>query len=429
MEKITGIATAHGVGGVAIVRVSGDNVLQIAKEMFSYRGEYEPNVLYAGEIDCGTFRDFGMCVYFRAPKSFTGEDTVEFHCHGGTEIARGVLRATIEHGARLAERGEFTRRAFLNGKLSLSAAEGIGEMISAQSEAQVRAGYCLLGEQLTREGKRLQDILKECLASVDADVDYPEEDLTEVSRVDILKRLAEVERGLEELLSRYSKGKKIKSGVNVALCGAPNAGKSSLLNALLGYDRAIVSDIAGTTRDCIEGTIDLNGVLFHLTDTAGLREGADDIEREGIRRAEAAIGGADIIVYIKETGKNPPEFPAGVPVITVRSKRDLAYEGDGDVCLSSVTGEGLDELRALLYERGFGVEQDGLYLMEERHFRAVKQTLAIVRAARLSVEKGEFAELYAEHLKRAWTELGTLSGETATEDIVTEIFSKFCVGK
>ncbi len=279
MEKITGIATAHGVGGVAIVRVSGDNVLQIAKEMFSYRGEYEPNVLYAGEIDCGTFRDFGMCVYFRAPKSFTGEDTVEFHCHGGTEIARGVLRATIEHGARLAERGEFTRRAFLNGKLSLSAAEGIGEMISAQSEAQVRAGYCLLGEQLTREGKRLQDILKECLASVDADVDYPEEDLTEVSRVDILKRLAEVERGLEELLSRYSKGKKIKSGVNVALCGAPNAGKSSLLNALLGYDRAIVSDIAGTTRDCIEGTIDLNGVLFHLTDTAGLREGADEIGR------------------------------------------------------------------------------------------------------------------------------------------------------
>lgn len=428
LDTISAIATAQGTGGVAIVRVSGEKALEIARNMFSRKGEYEPNVLYAGEIDCDAFRDFGMCVYFRAPRSFTGEDTVEFHCHGGTEIARGVLRATLKRGARLAERGEFTRRAFLSGKLSLSAAEGLGEMIAAQSLSQVRAGYQLLGEKLTNEGRRLQDLLKECLASVDADVDYPEEDLTEISKAEILKRLTTVEEGLNGLLSRYSEGKKIKAGVHVALCGAPNAGKSSLLNALLGYDRAIVSSIAGTTRDSVEGTIEIGGVLFHLTDTAGLRESADEIEREGVRRAEAAIRAADVVVYLK-SDDIPPVFPEGVPVVTVRSKRDLGVKGDCDICLSSVTGEGLDELRAVLFERGFGVEQDGLYLMEERHYRAVGQALIAVKDTMKEVSCGAFPELYAEHLKRAWAELGTLSGETATEEIIKEIFSKFCVGK
>ena len=174
MELISAIATAQGAGGVAIVRVSGDGALSLAKKMFSRKGEFEPNFLYPGRIDGGAISDYGMCVYFRAPRSFTGEDTVEFHCHGGIEIARAVLQHTLDLGARPAEAGEFTRRAFLNGKLSLSAAEGLGDMISARSEAQVKAGYLLYGEKLTAEGKRLQGLIKECLAMVDADVDYPE---------------------------------------------------------------------------------------------------------------------------------------------------------------------------------------------------------------------------------------------------------------
>ena len=426
-EVISAIATAQGRGGVAVIRMSGSGALEIAKRMFSRKGEFTPNVMYPGTIECDTFRDFGMCVYFRAPKSFTGEDVVEFHCHGGAEIARGVLRKTILLGARAAERGEFTKRAFLNGKISLSAAEGMADMIDAESTAQVRAGYSLYCERLTEEGKRLQKLLNHCLASIDADVDYPEEDLNADSRVEISLKLREVERALTALLSQYRAGKKIKEGVNVAICGKPNAGKSSLLNALLGYERAIVSSVAGTTRDIVEGSIEINGVLFRLTDTAGLRDSGDEVEREGIRRAKKAISAADIIVYLKEEG-DAPELPQNTPVITVGAKSDIARKQGCDVLLSSKTGEGLDELKALLFERGYGKESD-IFLLEERHYRAAGEAKDAVAAAISAVEGGLPAELYASDVERARVALGTFSGETSSEAVITEIFEKFCVGK
>ncbi len=426
-ELISAISTASGRGGVAIIRVSGEGALALAKKMFSYKGEFTPNLLYPGEIDCGTFKDFGMCVYFRAPKSFTGEDTVEFHCHGGQEIARGVLKQTLALGARAAERGEFTKRAFLNGKLSLSAAEGMAEMINAESLSQIRAGYSLYTEELTQEGKRLQALITSCLASIDADVDYPEEDLNADSRKEISEKLREAENALRTLAGSYRAGKKIKSGVNVALCGKPNAGKSSLLNALLGFEKAIVSDEAGTTRDIIEGNLEWNGVLFRLTDTAGLRESDNPIEREGIRRAEQAIASADVIVYLKEE-ETPPPFPEETPVILVGAKCDIVQREGCDVLLSSKTGEGIEEFKQLLYERGYGRESDVL-LLEERHYRAVEDACAAVGCALRAVEGGLPAELYAEDVKRAYLALGTISGETASETVITEIFEKFCVGK
>ena len=427
-DLISAIATAVGAGGIAVVRMSGRGALSVARKMFSRKGEFQPNYMYAGEIDAGTFRDYGMCVYFRAPKSFTGEDVVEFHCHGGTEIARGILKRTLELGARLAERGEFTKRAYLNGKLSLSAAEGVGEMIAASSEAQVRAGYLLYNEKLTSLGTALQRKLTHCLAEVDADLDYPEEDLNASSRAEIAATLREVGQQLAALLSQYAAGRKIRSGVSVALVGAPNAGKSSLLNALLGYERAIVSDVAGTTRDVVEGTLEIEGVNFRITDTAGLRESADAIEREGVRRAREAMRGADVIVWLKEDGE-VPEFPESTPVITVGAKSDLARREDCDIVLSSYTGEGLDALRRLLYERGFGRENDGAFLLSERHYRAAQAAHEAVKEALASAEGGLPPELYAEDIRRAWETLGTLSGETASEAIVTEIFEKFCVGK
>ena len=427
-DLISAIATAVGAGGIAVVRMSGRGALSVARKMFSRKGEFQPNYMYAGEIDAGTFRDYGMCVYFRAPKSFTGEDVVEFHCHGGTEIARGILKRTLELGARLAERGEFTKRAYLNGKLSLSAAEGVGEMIAASSEAQVRAGYLLYNEKLTSLGTALQRKLTHCLAEVDADLDYPEEDLNASSRAEIVATLREVGQELAALLSQYAAGRKIRSGVSVAIVGAPNAGKSSLLNALLGYERAIVSDVAGTTRDVVEGTLEIEGVNFRITDTAGLRESADAIEREGVRRAREAMKGADVIVWLKEDGE-VPEFPEGTPVITVGAKSDLARREDCDIVLSSYTGEGLDALRRLLYERGFGRENDGAFLLSERHYRAAQAAHEAVKEALASAEGGLPPELYAEDIRRAWETLGTLSGETASEAIVTEIFEKFCVGK
>lgn len=430
MELISAIATAQGAGGVAVVRVSGDGALTLARSMFSRKGEFVPNMMYAGKIDCGTFSDFGMCVYFQSPRSFTGEDTVEFHCHGGVEIARGVLRQTLALGARMAERGEFTRRAFLNGKLSLSAAEGMADMIGAQSEAQVRAGYLLYGEILTKEGARLQAILKECLASVDADVDYPEENLSVDTGKEIALRLSKVQSDLEALKRQYRAGKKIKSGVSVVLCGKPNAGKSSLLNALVGYERAIVSAIPGTTRDIVEGEIEIGGVRFRLTDTAGLREQAEEIEAEGIRRARSVMESADVVVWVREDGTQAPTVADGTELIVVGSKSDLGkQDATCDVCVSVKTGEGIERLRELLYEKGFGRENDGAFLMEERHYRAVCEAQSATEDALTAIGNGLYAELYAEDLKRAYVALGTLSGETASEEIIGEIFSKFCVGK
>ena len=424
-DLISAIATPSGVGGVAIIRMSGAGALELVRKMFSRKGEFTPNMLYPGTIDAGDFSDYGMCVYFRAPHSFTGEDVVELHCHGGTEIARGVLKRTLELGARLAERGEFTKRAFLNGKLSLSAAEGLGEMIAAGSQAQVRAGFTLYQETLTKRGKQLQGELSECLAQIDADLDYPEEDLTSVSRPAIAARLEQVKASLMALLAQHSAGRKIRSGVRVALVGEPNAGKSSLLNALLGYDRAIVSDIPGTTRDLNEGTISLHGVNFLLTDTAGLRESVDVIEQEGVRRARQAILAADVIVWLK--GGDTPDFPEGTPVITVGAKSDLARQEGCDVLLSSLTGEGLDDLRELLYEKGFGRENDGAYLLSERHSRALSDALAAIEDALAAMHL--LPELYAEDIRRAWEALGVISGETANEAVINEIFAKFCVGK
>ncbi len=424
---ISAIATAEGRGGVAIVRMSGGGALEIARKMFSRKGEFVPNVLYPGQIDAGAFKDYGMCVYFRAPRSFTGEDTVEFHCHGGVEIARGILRRTLELGARLAERGEFTKRAFWNGKLSLSAAEGMADMINAQSEAEVRAGYLLYGEKLTAEGKELQAKIKQALAGVEADVDFPEEDLTVDTRKEIEGTMSEVEASLSALCAQYTAGKKLKSGVRVALAGMPNAGKSTLFNALLGYDRAIVSSHAGTTRDTVEGTVEIDGVRFILTDTAGLREGADEIECEGIRRAEQAIASADVILWLKEGDR--PAFPAGVPVVTVGAKSDLTRREGCDVLVSAVTGEGLDALRELLYQRGYGRENEGAFLLEERHYRAAQRALEAVRATLAAVRSALPAELYAEDLRAAYLALGELTGETASESVIDEIFEKFCVGK
>lgn len=290
-DVISAISTAAGTGGVAIIRLSGEGSLGIAANMFTpsvniKAEKFIPNTMYAGTIQGDGFTDFGMCVYFKAPRSFTGEDVVEFHCHGGVQIARGILAKTISLGARAAEKGEFTKRAFLNGKLSLSSAEGMIDMINAESLAALRAGSMLYCEKLNKEIKELQSSLQDVLAEIAADIDYPEEDLDGLNESIIKASIEQVALRLEKLASSYSCGKKIKDGVTVAICGKPNTGKSSLLNALLGYDKAIVSDEAGTTRDAVEGELKIDGVKYNLVDTAGIRESAGNIESIGIERAK-----------------------------------------------------------------------------------------------------------------------------------------------
>ncbi len=443
-ENIAAIATAPGKGGVAIIRVSGKDSLDVAAKMFTPVGktrveDFQPYRMYPGEIDGGGFSDYGLCVYFKAPASYTGEDVIEFHCHGGESVARGILRQAFRLGARPAERGEFTKRAFLNGKLSLSSAEGVADMINGESEAEVKAGFLLYSEKLTNAARDLQSQLKTLLAGIDVSVDYPEEDIEEQHVAEIKVALVGLRGRLAELKGGYATGKKIKSGVTVAICGKPNTGKSSLLNRLLGYEKAIVSGIAGTTRDAVEGTIEIEGRKFNLYDTAGVRESADAIENIGIERAEGIIRSADVAVFVVDFGQGIDEEDGRVlqmltdkPLIKVVNKADILRDetaSDADVYTSAVTGEGIERLKELLLERGFGARsEDAAFLIEERHFDALCRAEESLQRAIVACESQPL-DLIGIDVKEAWDALGEITGETATEAIIQEIFSKFCVGK
>ena len=445
-EIISAIATPRGKGGVAIIRVSGEGALSLAEKMFTPVGklavkDFEPYRMYPGQIDAGNFSDYGLCVYFKAPKSYTGEDIVEFQCHGGESVARGILKKTFSLGARSAGKGEFTKRAFLNGKLSLASAEGVADMINGESEAEVKAGYLLYSEKLTKKVSALQDELTYLLAGIDVSVDYPEEDIEEQHIEEIKIELEKIANKLDGLLSGYSVGKKIKTGVTVAICGKPNTGKSSLLNCILGYEKAIVSSIAGTTRDAVEGVLEINGVKFNLYDTAGVRESGDVIESIGIERAQSIVKGADVVVFVSETDGEYDEeelrvleMANGKPMIRIRNKSDLVKESvlnseNWDITTSAVTGEGIEELKEMLYEKSLGERsEDAAFLIEERHYDAL-------RRARVHAENAIFAcgkeplDLIGIDVKGIWDCLGEITGETATESIINEIFEKFCVGK
>lgn len=429
-ESIAAIATASGTGGVAIIRISGENSLEIAGKMFTPYKNFKPNYMYAGHIQADGFTDYGFLVYFKAPKSFTGEDVVELHCHGGVQLARGVLKKCLSLGARIADRGEFTKRAFLNGKLTLASAEGMADMINAESLALLRAGSMLYGEKLSNEVETLQNSLKDILAEVAVEIDYPEEDDGGLDLKKIKSQVAALKVATDGLVSGYKCGKKLKEGVTVAICGKPNTGKSSLLNALLGYDKAIVSAEAGTTRDAVEGAIDIDGVKYNLIDTAGIRECAGAVESIGIERAKKIVTTADIILSVSE-GEDA-DLPADVSgeVIRVFNKSDLKKPvGKFDIAVSAKTGNGLDKLKKLIAERSFGdIALDKAYVVEERHYAALLKAAKALKSATENLETLTL-DIIAVDLKDAWDALGEITGETANEEIISTVFSKFCVGK
>lgn len=443
-DTIAAIATPPGKGGVAIIRLSGGEPLKIAAKMFMPSGkcgvsEFLPQRMYPGEIDGGTFRDYGLCVFFRAPHSFTGEDVVEFHCHGGINIARGILRRAILLGARLAERGEFTKRAFLNGKISLSSAEGLIDMINGESDAEVRAGYLLYAERLNGEVTALQAQLTEILAGIDADIDFPEEDIEHTDLRDVRQKIERAAERLRVLARSYGTGRKIKQGVSVVLAGKPNTGKSSLLNALLGSDKAIVSSVAGTTRDVVEGSLEIGGVLFRLYDTAGIRESENEIESIGISRARKLIEGADLVLFVLDASERLSDEDMSVYRSLADKKKMVVYNktdlGEGvceppaDIRVSAKTGENVDRLREEMFSRCMeGYDADGEFIIEQRHQAAILRASKELDAALSECGKVPL-DLLGIHLKAAWEALGEISGETANERIIDEIFAKFCVGK
>ena len=443
-NNIAAIATPAGKGGVAIIRISGKDPLGIAEKMFTPVGKtkvrnFEPYRMYPGQIDGGNFTDYGLCVYFRAPFSYTGEDIIEFQCHGGENVARGILRQAFRHGAKPAGRGEFTKRAFLNGKLSLASAEGVADMINGESDAEVKAGYLLYSEKLTAKVRDLQARLKTLLAGIDVSVDYPEEDIEEQHVAELKIALQGLLEETTALAAGYAVGKKIKAGVTVAICGKPNTGKSSLLNHLLGYDKAIVSNVAGTTRDAVEGVLEIDGRKFNLYDTAGVRESGDMIENIGIERAESIIRSADVAVFVADYANGMDEEDARVlemlkdkPLIKVFNKIDLTSdetETDADVHTSAITGAGIMRLKELLYEKSFGARgEDAAFLIEERHHDALQRSIESLQRAIYACGVQPL-DLIGIDVKEAWDALGEITGETATEAIIEEIFAKFCVGK
>lgn len=441
-DNVAAISTAMGAAGVAVIRISGESPLAIAEKMFKPVGktavkDFEPNKMYAGEILADGFSDFGMCVYFKEPKSFTGEDTVEFHSHGGLAIAQGILRKILSSGARLATNGEFTKRAFLNGKLSLASAEGLIDMINSESVSGVKAGYSLYREKLTEKVSAMQEKLLSALSQIDADMDFPEEGLEETSREDVKRILSEVIAETDGLISTFRTGRRLIGGVKVAICGKPNVGKSSILNALLNYDKAIVSDVAGTTRDVVEGSIDIDGVRFNLYDTAGIRDTVNDIENLGVRLSEKTAKNSDIILFVlSATDKDEEDekvygFIKDFPHITVVNKTDAGNLKDdrADLYVCAKTGEGLNELRKKIYDATVGkIDLNGDFLCEERHYNALKNARDKLSAAAAAVLKTPL-DILSVDILAGWQHLGEISGKTASEDIIDDIFSRFCVGK
>lgn len=436
-DCIAAVATAEGTAGISVIRLSGAGCFEVTDRVFACaKGpakDWEPRKLHLGRILGEDFSDRAMAVTFHGPHSFTGEDAAELHCHGGRELTRAVLGLCLSRGARLAEPGEFTRRAFLNGKLDLSACEGLAELLHARSRAEINAGYTLLQGALKEKIAACQEELLDLLAGLEVLLDYPEEDLPPEER----DRTREILTGIGEELDRLSagqgKGEKVRSGVKTVLAGRVNAGKSSLLNALLGTEKAIVTEIAGTTRDVVEGELELGGVRFLLFDTAGIRESPDRLEQLGVARSRKALESADLVLCVREGGRPDPEteaLAAGRPTLWVNTKADLGRSEAPGLWVSARTGEGLEELRAAML-RTVGLEDlsgEGELLLQERHYDVIRRARQALAEAMAGIGD-KLPELLAQDVREVWEILGEITGKTASQEVVDRIFSAFCLGK
>ena len=434
MRAIAAISTPVGAGGIGILRVSGEDALAVASAVFicGSKGSRPisdtPLMMRFGTFDAGDFRDRGYAVFFPAAKAYTGEDTVEFYLHGGVRVMRGALDAVLRAGARLAERGEFTKRAYLSGRLSLADAEGVADMINAESAAALRAAYRLMDGSLSREINVLCDSLGEVITGLEATLDYPEE--TEDVVLPPLKgQIEDALARVNALLATADSGRMAKHGITAVLAGRPNAGKSSLMNALLGEDRAIVTRTPGTTRDTLEGSVECDGIRINFVDTAGIRE-------SGVRRALAAAKHADVVIRVIDTTSPETEEEhidfGSARVFTVRNKCDLTSfrcpRMYGCFAVSAKDGRGVDELRhAIAALAAEGRASGGEVITSERHKDALYRAKRALESALSSLDGT--VDLTLVDLREAYDALGEITGKTATEDVVDAIFAKFCVGK
>ena len=453
-DTIAAVATPTGTGGIAVIRISGSEAEHVLERMFSARGPYEHGRMIYGRVlrDEQTV-DRGYAVLFRGPKSYTGEDTAEVQVHGGSVTTSMVLEAAIAAGARPAQPGEFTRRAFLNGRIDLAQAQAVGDLIGALSEAGARLALRQTSEKLSAELRELSNSLKDILAHTEAVLEYPDEDIDPLDAQKDAASLRGVSVRLDELAGTVRAGRIIRDGLRVALAGAPNAGKSSLFNTLCGQNAAIVTDIPGTTRDCLRETIQVRGTAIHLSDTAGLRETENDIEREGVERAKAAAKESDLILFLMDSSAPVTDDDVeawrsvqdlGVPIGCILSKTDLpravreadttafAEGAEAVVEVSTKSGKGIETITDILYERSCAdrLLEETTLLSDLRQKDHLQRAAAAAQDAADILERGGMdADCACVDLRSACREIGSVTGEWTDEEIIDRIFSKFCLGK
>jgi len=442
-DTIAAVATAQGRAGIGVVRVSGKNLQPLAAGLTGKA--LPPRVATRASFRDADGRpiDDGIALFFPAPGSYTGEDVVELQGHGGPVVLQMLLRRCLELGARLAEPGEFTRRAFLNDKLDLAQAESVADVIEAATEAAARCALRSLRGEFSAVIGNLATQLVDLRALVEATLDFPEEEIDALDRKEVAGRLEKLSREVALALERSRRGSVLRSGLQVVLAGQPNVGKSSLLNRLAGEDLAIVTEIPGTTRDALRQTIQIEGVPMNIIDTAGLRDTTDRVEAIGVARAWEAIGNADILLLVVDARSGlasadhaiSGRVPEKLQRVIVFNKADLAgtpprteKTADGwQIHLSAKTGEGIDLLRrALLSLAGWQSADEDVFMARERHLSALQRTAETLERAGTELAR---SELLAEELRLAQRELGTITGEFSADELLGEIFARFCIGK
>ena len=456
-DTIAAISTPPGPGAIGILRLSGPRAIEVAQASFRPLNkvplsQHRPHELVYGDLldRDGQPIDRVLCTFSRGPVSYTGEDTAEFQCHGSPMVLSLGLEALFSRGARQARAGEFTRRAFLNGKLDLAQAEAVGDLLEARSREGARHAAGQLTGALSRRIGGVYSALVDVMAHFHAVLDYPDEDIDPFRMEELSHQLSQQESALRALAGSYRRGQYIRDGVPCAIVGRPNAGKSSLLNALVGFDRAIVTNIPGTTRDTVEERAELGGVTLRLIDTAGLRDSDDPIEQLGVERSRAAMDEAALVLLVVDGTEKPTQedadlartiAEAGKPFILVRSKRDLAGEhadelealsqGAPTVSLSARTGEGLEELGQAVAALFPQVSEDkaGELITNARQAEAAGRALNCVVRANQALSDGVTPDALLTDVEEALEALGELTGQSVREDVTDRIFSKFCVGK
>ena len=439
---IAAIATAPGRAGIGVIRVSGESLLDFAEALSGKRPLARLATLGDFRSADGSVIDRGLLLHFPAPHSFTGDDVLELHGHGGPLVMQMLLARCLELGARLAEPGEFTRRAYLNGKLDLTQAEAVIDLIDASTVAAARSAARSLQGEFSREVRALLEQLIELRALVEATLDFPDEELDFLEAADVFGRLERLQQRLSLVFDRARQGGLLQAGLHVVLAGQPNVGKSSLLNRLAGDELAIVTPLPGTTRDLVRSTLQIEGVPLHVIDTAGLRDTDDAIEKIGIQRAWREIDRADVVVLLVDARMGIgnadrailARLPAHLARVTVYNKIDLTPsaaerrdETDGvAIALSAKSGEGIGLLRQeLLRVAGWHPAED-VFIARQRHLRALAETGQRIDAAREQLPR---LELFAEELRLAQRALATITGEFTSDDLLGEIFGRFCIGK